>query len=54
MAVLPILHVGHPNLRLRAREVSPEELRTEELQRFIDAGSPRRRSIDHCGSAPSR
>lgn len=36
MAVLPILHVGHPNLRLRARELSLEELHSGDIQRFID------------------
>ncbi len=36
MAVLPIAHVGHPVLRQRAREVTLEELRTPELQQFID------------------
>jgi peptide deformylase len=36
MAVLPILHIGHPTLRQRAREVSLEELATGELQAFID------------------
>ncbi|MBM4377060.1 MAG: peptide deformylase [Deltaproteobacteria bacterium] len=36
MAVLPILHVGHPNLRLTAREVTREELALPETQAFID------------------
>jgi peptide deformylase len=36
MAVLEIAQIGHPALRLRAREVSPEELRSESCQSFID------------------
>jgi peptide deformylase len=36
MAVLSILHVGHPNLRLTAREVTREELALAETQTFID------------------
>jgi peptide deformylase len=31
-----IVEIGHPVLRERAREVSPEELRSEELQGLID------------------
>jgi peptide deformylase len=31
-----IVEIGHPVLRERAREVSPEELRSEEVQRLID------------------
>jgi peptide deformylase len=34
--VLPIVTVGDPVLRERAREVTPEELRTPEVQRLID------------------
>lgn len=36
MAVLPILHVGHPNLRTRASEVPMADLLGPELQQFID------------------
>lgn len=36
MASLPILQLGHPNLRLRAREVLMDELLGDELQHFID------------------
>ncbi len=36
MAVLPIIHIGHPTLRQRAREVTREELASAEMQRFID------------------
>jgi peptide deformylase len=34
--ILPIVSVGHPALRERAREVSPDELRGPETQKFID------------------
>lgn len=34
--ILPIVTVGHPVLRERAREVSPEELRRPSTQAFID------------------
>jgi peptide deformylase len=36
MAVLPILEIGHPTLRERAREVAPEELASPQLQGFVD------------------
>jgi peptide deformylase len=36
MAVLEILHVGHPTLRRRARELTAEELASTEIQRLID------------------
>lgn len=36
MAVLPIATVGHPVLRERAREVTRDELASEEMQRLID------------------
>ena len=36
MAVLPIVQVGHPVLRERARDVTPEELASPEFQQFID------------------
>ena len=36
MSVLPIVSVGDPVLRERAREVTPEELRSPEVQRLID------------------
>ena len=36
MTVLPIVTVGDPVLRERAREVTPEELRSPETQRLID------------------
>jgi peptide deformylase len=36
VSVLPIVTVGDPVLRERAREVTPEELRSPETQRLID------------------
>jgi peptide deformylase len=36
VTLLKIAHIGHPVLRQRAREVTPEELRSPEMQRFID------------------
>jgi peptide deformylase len=36
VAVLPIIHIGHPTLRQRAREVTREELAGAEMQQFID------------------
>ncbi|HWB79549.1 MAG TPA: peptide deformylase [Nannocystaceae bacterium] len=36
MTLLKIAHVGNPLLRQRAREVTREELRSIEMQRFID------------------
>jgi peptide deformylase len=36
MAVLDILQVGHPVLRERAEELSPEKLLSDEWQAFID------------------
>jgi len=36
MAVLPIATVGHPELRIIAKEVTREELASAEVQKFID------------------
>lgn len=36
MTLLKIAQVGNPVLRQRAREVTPDELATPEMQRFID------------------
>lgn len=36
MAVRPILHVGHPLLRERSREVTREELASAQVQQLID------------------
>jgi peptide deformylase len=36
VTLLKIAQIGHPVLRQRAREVTPEELASDEVQRFID------------------
>jgi peptide deformylase len=36
MAVLEILHIGHPTLRQRARELTAEELASPDIQQLID------------------
>lgn len=36
VSFLKIAHIGHPVLRQRAREVTLDELRAPEMQRFID------------------
>lgn len=36
MTLLKIAHIGHPILRERAREVTREELASDDMQRFID------------------
>ena len=36
MSVREVVTIGHPVLRERARELTPEELRTPEIQRLID------------------
>ena len=36
MSILKVAQMGHPVLRTRAEEVTPEELRTPEVQRLID------------------
>jgi len=36
MSVLPIIEIGHPALRARARDVGDEELATPELRRICD------------------
>ncbi|NUP07831.1 MAG: peptide deformylase [Polyangiaceae bacterium] len=36
MALLKIAQIGHPVLRERSREITPEELASERIQRFID------------------
>ena len=36
MTVRKILHLGHPTLRIRAEEVSPEHINTPEFQTLVD------------------
>jgi peptide deformylase len=36
VSVLPIIHIGHPTLRQRARELTRDEVASDEMQQFID------------------
>ena len=56
MSILKIAHMGHPVLRKVARDLTPEEIRSPEIQRLIEdmvetmvehsgSGWPRRKSI---------
>jgi peptide deformylase len=36
VTVLPILEIGHPTLRERSRELTPDELASDAIQRLID------------------
>jgi len=36
MTILPIATIGHPELRIRASEVEPSEIKSPEIQPFID------------------
>jgi len=49
-----IVEIGHPVLRERAREVSPEELRSPELQRLIDDMVDTMRSASGAGLAANQ
>ena len=49
-----IVEVGHPVLRERAREVSAEELRSEEVQRLIDDMVETMRAADGAGLAATQ
>jgi peptide deformylase len=54
MAVLEIATVGDPVLRERAREVSAEELRSDELQRLIDDMIETKRAAHGAGIAANQ
>jgi peptide deformylase len=54
VTVLPIATVGDPVLRERAREVSEEELRTPEVQRFIDDLIETKRAANGAGLAANQ
>jgi peptide deformylase len=54
MTVLPIATVGDPVLRERAREVSPEELRSPEVQRLIDDMIETKRAANGAGIAANQ
>ena len=36
MTILPIATIGHPELRIRAAEVNPSEIKSSKIQTFID------------------
>jgi peptide deformylase len=54
MAVLEIVTVGEPVLRERAREVSAEELRSEQVQRLIDDMIETKRAARGAGIAANQ
>ena len=54
MSVLPILELGHPVLRERAREVAPEELATPEVQQLIDEMIETKRMANGAGLAANQ
>ena len=54
MTVLPIATVGHPVLRERAREITPDELRSPEVQRLIDDMIETKRAADGAGIAANQ
>jgi peptide deformylase len=49
-----IVEIGHPVLRERARELRPEELRSEETQRLIDDMIETMRAADGAGLAANQ
>ena len=54
MTVLPIVTVGDPVLRERAREVSAEELRSDAVQRLIDDMIETKRAANGAGLAANQ
>ncbi|MBI5378848.1 MAG: peptide deformylase [Nitrospirae bacterium] len=54
MAVLPIIKLGHPLLRKAADPVPPEEILTEEFQRFVDDLIETMRAHDGLGLAANQ
>jgi peptide deformylase len=49
-----VVEIGHPVLRERAREVTPEELRSEEVQRLIDDMIETMRAASGAGMAANQ
>jgi peptide deformylase len=49
-----ILEIGHPVLRERARELAPDELRSEEVQRLIDDMIETMRAANGAGLAANQ
>ena len=54
MTVLPIVTVGDPVLRERARELSVEELRSDEVQRLVDDMIETKRAAHGAGLAANQ
>ncbi len=54
MTVLPVVTVGDPVLRRRAREVTPEELRSPRVQRLVDDLVATKRHADGAGLAANQ
>jgi peptide deformylase len=54
VTVLPIATIGHPVLRERAREVTPEELRSPAVQRLIDDMVETMREVHGAGLAANQ
>ena len=54
MSVREIVEIGHPVLRERAREVMPEELRSEAVQGLIDDMIETMRAADGAGLAANQ
>ncbi len=54
MSLLKIAQLGHPVLRQRAREVSPEELESAEFQRLIDDMIETKRDANGAGIAANQ
>jgi len=51
MAILKIAHLGHPILRRQAMPLTPEEIRTPEVQRLVDDMIETMREHDGAGLA---
>ena len=54
MAILKVARLGHPVLRQPARPVPPEEIRSAEIQRFIDDMVETMREYDGAGLAANQ
>ena len=54
MSTREIIDIGHPVLRARAREVTPEELRSEPVQTLIDDLIDTMRAADGAGLAANQ
>jgi peptide deformylase len=54
VSVLPIVTVGDPVLRERARDVTPDELASPEVQRFIDDLIETKRAANGAGIAANQ